>query len=416
MESKAIFELGLGIKKPWYIKEVQLSTKQNSKQKEMHIEIDFHRGSKFIDKTGEECSVYDTSERSWRHLNFFEYPCYIHARLPRIIDKEGNVKTIEVPWARAGSGFTLMFEAFAMLLIESEMPVNKAANVLRVYAQRLWNLFNYWVEEAKSKEDLSEVKIIGIDETSRKKGHSYITVAVDMENRKVIDVQEGKDSETVGKIKAHIESRGGKSESIEQVCMDMSPAFISGTGENFPKAQITFDKFHVLQMSQNAMDELRKLERKEYLSLKGYKYLFLKNQDSLTKEEEMQLTDFVFAYPRLGAGYRFKELLKEFYNIPDPEEAEGFLAYWCDAVQETDILSFKNLAKTIKAHWTGIINYTKSKLTNGILEGINNKIQLAIGTILWKRRARGYRNTRNFINMINFICGKLSFSYPQYFT
>lgn len=410
MESKAIFELALGIKKPWYIKEVILSSKQNSNQKEMHIKIDFNRGSKFTDKAGNESSVYDSSERSWQHLNFFEYPCYIHARVPRITDKEGNVKTIEVPWARAGSGFTLMFEAFAMLLIESEMPVNKAAYILRVYAQRIWNLFNYWVDEAKSKEDLREVKIIGIDETSRKKGHSYITVAVDMEARKVIDVQEGKDSETVGKIKSQIETQGCKPEAIEQVCMDMSPAFISGTGENFPNAQITFDKFHVLQMSQNAMDELRKLERKEYQSLKGYKYLFLKNQDSLTKEEEMQLTDFLYAYPRLGAGYRLKELLKEFYNIPKAEQAEGFLAYWCDAVQETDILSFKNLAKTIKAHWTGIINYTKSKLTNGILEGINNKIQLA------KRRARGYRNTRNFINMIYFICGKLSFSYPQYFT
>jgi transposase len=410
MDSKAIFELGLGINKPWYIKEVKLSTKPGSSQKEMHIEIDFQRGSKFIDKKGEECSVYDTSERSWQHLNFFEYPCYIKARVPRIIDKDGKVKTIDVPWSRAGSGFTLMFEAFAMLLIESEMPVNKAAHILRVYAQRIWNLFNYWVEEAKSKEDLREVKIIGIDETSRKKGHSYLTVAVDMEERKVIDVQLGKDAQTVGKIKSHIEKQGGKPGAIEQVCMDMSPAFISGTGENFPNAQITFDKFHVLQMSQNAMDELRKLERKEYVSLKGYKYLFLKNQNSLTNEEESQLTDFVFAYPRLGVGYRFKELLKEFYNIPNPEEAEGFLAYWCDAVQETDIISFKNLAKTIKAHWTGIINYTKSKLTNGILEGINNKIQLA------KRRARGYRNTRNFINMINFICGKLSFAYPQYFT
>ena len=100
MESKTIFELALGIKKPWYIKEVILSTKQISNQKEMHIKIDFQPGSKFTDKTGNECTVYDTSERSWQHLNFFEYPCYIQARVPRIKDKQGNVKTIEVPWSR----------------------------------------------------------------------------------------------------------------------------------------------------------------------------------------------------------------------------------------------------------------------------------------------------------------------------
>ncbi len=88
----------------------------------------------------------------------------------------------------------------------------------------------------------------------------------------------------------------------------------------------------------------------------------------------------------------------------------AFLAYWCDLVEDSGIPAFKKFANTLNAHWTGIVNHIESKISNGILEGINSKIQLA------KRRARGYRNIENLINMIYFIAGKLQFDYPHYST
>lgn len=154
------------------------------------------------------------------------------------------------------------------------------------------------------------------------------------------------------------------------------------------------------------MDELKKLERHGNDLLKGHKYTLLKNK--LTpglKEEKDLLLEY---YPRLGEGYRLKELFADFWDLKNRQEGEGYLASWCDLVAESGIRPFIKAANTIKAHWTGIINHIESRINNGILEGINSKIQLA------KKRARGYRNTQNFINMIYFICGKLKFNCPLY--
>ena len=123
------------------------------------------------------------------------------------------------------------------------------------------------------------------------------------------------------------------------------------------------------------------------------------------KEQRDLLLEY---YPKLGQGYRLKELFNDFWELKDKEEAESYLAFWCDLAEESKIQPYIRAANTIKAHWTGIVNYIESRINNGILEGINSKIQLA------KKRARGHQNIRNFINMIYFICGKLKFDYPLY--
>lgn len=195
---------------------------------------------------------------------------------------------------------------------------------------------------------------------------------------------------------------------VKQVCIDMSPAFIAGCKDYLPGASVTFDKFHVVKEVNKAMDELRKLERQGNQLIKGHKYTLLKSKLTPKLQEERDL--LLEYYPRLGEGYRLKQLFMEFWDMKNKEEAEGYLAFWCDMVDESKIQPFIKAANTIRAHWTGIINYIESRINNGILEGLNSKIQLA------KKRARGYRNTENFINMIYFTCGKLKFDYPLYLT
>ena len=113
-------------------------------------------------------------------------------------------------------------------------------------------------------------------------------------------------------------------------------------------------------------------------------------------------------YPRLGEAYRLKEMFLDVFDIENNDESKGYLKFWCDYVMESGIQPFIKFVNLIKAHWFGIVNYFESRLTNGILEGINSKIQLA------KRRARGFKSIDNFINMIFFTCGKLKFDYPRY--
>lgn len=251
---------------------------------------------------------------------------------------------------------------------------------------------------------------MGIDETSSKKGHSYVTVAVDMDERRVIYAVPGKGADTIDAIAGHLESKGCRREQIKQTCIDMSPAFISGILHNFKKASVTFDKFHVVKIINEAMDKVRKLERNEFAMLKGYKYTFLKNDNKLSEQAKEAKYDILTLLPNIANAYRLKELFAEFWTFKTKEEAGAYLSYWCDLVEESKIFPFIKAAKTLKAHWFGIVNYSETNLNNGILEGINSKIQLA------KKRARGYRNINNYINMIYFIAGKLKFDYPLYST
>ena len=407
MNSEEIFKLALNLSEPWQVKEVKLDKSEKELFGVLTISLDFMKGSKF-EINGELCSAYDTEVREWRHLNFFEHKCYLKARVPRVMDKEGNITTVQVPWARSGSGFTLLFEAYAMLLIEQEMPVNKVAQTTRVTAPRIWRVFDHWVKRAVAEDKVDGIIRLGIDETSSRKGHNYVTVGVDLDSKRVIHVCEGKDSSCVTTMKDDLVEKGLNPVDIKDISIDMSPAFISGAMQNYPEAAITFDRFHVKKMLNEAFDSVRKLERVEGELLKGHKFTFLKSFNKLNAKKQDDLGYLTMVYPTLGAAYRLKVLFDDFWELDDMEESQSFLAFWCDMATESKIKPMIEFANKVKAHWSGIINYTKSKISSGIVEGINNKIQLA------KRRARGYQNIDNFINMIYFLCAKLKFDYPHY--
>ena len=404
LNSVQLFEMALGVKSPWEITSVEFSDGLSGK--ELHVKIDFKKGAKFSSENEELCGVYDTKEKTWRHLNFFQHECYLHCRVPRIKTKDGKVTIVNAPWARAGSGFTLLFEAFAMALIEKEMPVNKVGQLLGENSHRIWTIFNYWLEKSYAADKPAVPEKLGLDETSKRKGHDYITLAVNLDEKRVIHVVEGKDKNTVKQVRKYLESKGIDAKKVLHASMDMSPSFISGVHENFPKAEIHFDRFHVVKLLNKAMDEVRKIERKEHDELKGHRYTFLKNNSGLSEHKKERLKELVKLFPTLGEAYRLKELFNDLWEMETEEEATCFIKEWCDEAGKLNITPFNQFIKTVKSHWSGIVNFCETEINNGILEGINNKVQLA------KRRARGYRCTKNFINMIYFLCGKLRFDYP----
>ncbi len=299
MNSKELFSMALGLQHPWKLNNVDFIEEDG--QKVLRIDIGFEKGAKFSDPiAGEPCSVHDTMERRWRHLNFFEHTCYIHCKVPRVICSDGTVKQVDVPWARKGSGFTMLFEAYSMMLIEYEMPVNRVGKAMREYPNRIWTIFDHWVGRAYEKADHSQVTQLGVDETSSRKGHRYITIGVDMDERRVIHATEGKGADTIESIKDYLETKKTPPEQISQVCIDLSPAFISGVESCFPDAQVTFDRFHVKALLNKAMDEVRKSERRRHVELKGHKYTFLKSSKQLTEDQSVQRHALVELYPQLG--------------------------------------------------------------------------------------------------------------------
>ncbi len=269
----------------------------------------------------------------------------------------------------------------------------------------LWRL-HYWVRSTYKEDNIDTLTQLGIDETSSKKGHNYITVGVDLSSNRVIHATEGKGAKSIGKIKDYMNSKSVSPSQIIDASIDLSPSFICGLKEHFPNAEIHFDRFHVKKLLNTAMDEVRKIERKEHDELKGHKYTFLKNKKNLSDKKHSQLSELITLFPTLGEAYRLKELFDDVWEMTSEQEASDFIDFWISEVEKSKIPPFIKFTKTLKLHRSGIVNFVKEKINNGVLEGINNKIQLA------KRRARGFRNLDNFINMIYFLCSKLNFKLP----
>ena len=410
MDTNMLFSIGLSLSSPWKVVKSEFLILQGSNVRELHIWIDFERGAKFKSSKGTELSPHDTVDKEWRHLNFFEHPCYLHARVPRLKTDASSIEMVQVPWARHNSGFTMLFEAFAMALIEEETPVNSVAKTVKEYPNRIWTIFKHWVNRGKRNLDLSGVRCIGVDETSRRKGHSYITQFVDLDTRKTIYVCSGKDADTFRQFSEWLIKHEGDPSLIEVVAMDMSVAFTSGCTNYLPNAHIVYDKFHMVQETNKRLDEVRKAEAKEKKLLKGHRFTFLYLRKNLPEEKIQELDTLLLTYPLLGKAYSLKEGLVDILNAATNkvEDAwEDFLK-WMNMAEQAALEPFKKLVMTFKGHLFGIKTFfEEGNVTNGVLESLNSKVQLA------KRRARGYSNVSNFMDMVYYINGGECFRYPH---
>ena len=283
---EALFKVALNLEDPWYITSMDFSVEG----RQLDIHVDFKSGSKFPCAKCEKpsCSVHDTIGRTWRHLNFFQFKTYIHCRVPRTKCEDCGVKQVKVPWARKGSGFTLLMDSMIVLMAQ-HMTVTAIAEMIDEHDTRIWRVLGHYVAEARSHEDFSKVKSVGVDETSRAKGHKYVSVFIDLDKSRVIHVCEGKDASTIESFKTDLEQHNGSSKNIDNFCCDMSPAFISGIENSFPNASITFDKFHVTKLMNEAVDKVRREEQSQNALLKKTRFVWLKNPENLTIKQKETL-------------------------------------------------------------------------------------------------------------------------------
>lgn len=392
-----MFKVALQLEEPWKLTHIEFDNQDQA----WHLHLDFERGAIFAcPLCGAECRAYDSDIKHWRHLDFWDWKTFMHARMPRVKCTSCNkVTQVYAKWARPLSHFTLLFEAWAMRLM-AEMPVNAAARELREHDTRMWRIFHYYVDKAMSELDVTSVKRIAIDETSSRRGHRYITLFVDVDRKVVLFATEGKGMDTLEHFKGHLAEKGVAADAIQEVCCDMSPAFIRGIEEYFPKAEITFDKFHVMKMVGEAVDEVRIHEQKQKPELKRTKYIWLKNEVNLKAEQKETLHRLKDSNLLTGRAYRLKLALQELWTTPHVF-ADLFLREWIGWAARSQLPPMVSLAKTMKQHEKGILRWFHSKMTNGLLEGINGLVQAA------KRRARGYRNVENLIAMVYMTANKL---------
>lgn len=397
-----LFETALGIKAPWFVKTVAF----DEAARVLTVLIDFARGSRFaaVGEAGEH-PVHDTVTKSYRHLNFFQHECHLQVRTPRVKLPDGRVALVEPEFAGRLSGFTLLFEALILMLAQ-QMPFAAVARIVGESAHRVTAVCERYVDLALAEADFSDVKSLAIDETSRAKGHDYITLAADAVARRVLCVTEGRSACAILRIADDLAAHDCPPDQIESVSIDMSPAFIKGVTEHLPDARVTFDKFHVIWHASQAVDKMRRIEQRTDKSLKGLRWALLKDRAHLTPAAAADLDALVarMTTVRTARAWAYKEQLRAILDRKQINVVRGMLRHWCACVMRSKVEPMKEVAALVRRHLEGIVAWAQTRQTNGFLEALNGLFQAA------KRRARGFMRISTIRTVIFLIAGKLDFS------
>lgn len=396
-----LFESALGIADPWTVASVEF----DEKAKTLTVLIDFKAGSRFsISGHDGVHPVHDTVAKTYRHLNFFQHECHLQVRTPRVKLPNGSVRLVEADFAGRLNGFTLLFEAF-ILMLAREMPFAAVSRIVGESPHRVLAVCQKYVEMACGLADYSDVTALAIDETSRARGHSYVTLAADAAARRVLFVTEGRDAKTIGQLAEYLSDHGCPAENIESASIDMSPAFIAGVTEHLPNARITFDKFHVIGHASTAVDKMRRIEQRTDKSLKGMRWTLLKDTAKLKPAAAADLDALIakMAVKRTARAWVYKEQLREILDRKQINVVRAMLEHWCICVMRSKVDPMKEVARMIRSHLEGIVAWAQTRQTNGFLEAINGLFQAA------KRRARGFTRIETIRTVIFLIAGRLNF-------
>lgn len=398
-----MFAQSIGVEEPWYIDRAYF----DEAKREVHVYVRARETAKYAcPECGEMITRYDNEdkERIWRHGDVVFYPCYVHCRRPRTKCNKHGVHVVTAPWARPNSRFTLLFEAYAMLLL-ADMPVLKVQRVMRCGYKSIACILRYWVNKAVEERILNDVRALCVDETSFKRGQSYVTVITDGEKRCVIDVEEGRDKAAVETFSYKLEARGGDCNKIETMTSDMSSAYLSAKADFFPQAVSIVDKFHVKKLLLDAMEQVRREEQKLKRGVRGKgRRLLMIPEKKMDGEQQIAAISLCKDYPKTGRAFRMVQALDTVYDSYDPHQAQQALEGLIRWMRYSRLEPMKKVANTLKARKTEILAYFEAHLTNAIAEGINSIIQAA------KRKARGFRTFEGFACMIYLVAGKLKLS------
>ena len=298
------------------------------------------------------------------------------------------------------------------MLIPADMPRAKAAEVLRCDEKSPASILTCWVNEAVSRQDMKDVKRLAIDKTSRLRGHDSVTIVIDADQRRVIDVEPTREKGTVTAFAQKLERHGGSRDAIAAVSSDMSQPYLCGIAENFSNAVSVIDRFHVKQVLIRAPDTVRKRSSRPaggQAHAVSSRRLFMIPESRMTEQQADKLTELSKAYPKTGRAYRIAAALDDMYACRTMDEAVSAFASLYSWMRRCRLQPMKDAAGTLRNHRQGIPAYFHHRITNAVCEGVNSMIQAA------KWKARGFNTYAGFAAMIYLIADKLKFAVPRPF-
>lgn len=402
---EALFTSALGLQPPWAVDDVKLDVAR----KRIDFEVGCRGALLSCPARGKASQpVHDRLRQSWRHLDFFQFEAWLNADVPRVACGGcGKTTQLTVPWARAGSGFTAAFEALALALCR-ELPVRQAAALLRSRDKQLWRRIEFYVEQARALDNMAGVQTVGIDETNLRRGQHYITVVHDLDAKRLLFATEGRDHQTVLDFVADLKAHGGDPAQVRHVCMDMSAAYAKGAGAALPQADISYDRFHVVSLAVQAMDDVRREELRAEpeevaTALRGADpqtrrnllWGMRKNPTGWSAAQSHAMHWLQRSGLKSARAWRLRMALREIYaharQHNDTQHAAGELTAWISWARRCRLEPFKKLAATLEERFDAVVRGMLDHRSNAFVEAMNGQLQQA------KRAARGYRTARNFI-------------------
>ena len=396
----AHYALLLGVSAPWRVKHASLDLLAAK----VEIEVEWgEQAAVCCPECGKECPRHDHVERTWRHLDVMQFTTLIHARVPRTRCPEHGVKTVAVMWAERQARFTLLFEDFAVRVIEACRSLTQAAELLELDWDSVMLIMARAVTRGLARRSTEEVTQIGLDEKSFRRGQDYVSLMTDLKKRRVLEVVEGRSTADAVQLLETLPLAQRKA--VVAAAMDMGANFATATRIACPQAAIVHDRFHVSMHLNEGVDKVRRAEHRRLLergddSLTGTKFLWLQGA-SPEGERALTFDELCKRNLKTSRAWVHKETFMEFWSQGDAERGGRFFKQWFNTVARSKLEPLKKVARMLKAHLLGLLNYFEYPITNALTEGFNSKIQAI------KAEARGFRNFANYRIRILFHCGKL---------
>ena len=328
----------------------------------------------------------------------------------RVQCRRCGVRTEQVPWGATASRFSWAFEEWVAYLaqITDQTHVHKLTGVAWV---TVGQIIERVVQRRLSPDRLVNLRRIGIDEFSYRKRHRYLTIVVDHDRRRVVWAAEGRNAET---LRAFFRELGPQTcAAVELVSIDMAGGYKKAIAEFLPTAQVIYDRFHVQRLAGDALDAVRRsLVREaaaaedddESQAIKKTRWVLLKGWHRLDAEERARLHEVQRINRPLYRGYLLKETLAGALDYRQPVRAEKALKSWIAWACRSRLQPFVRVARTLRAHFDGVLAYIRHRLTNGLAEGLNNKLRII------SRRAYGFHSADALIAMLFLNSGGIELS------
>ena len=298
---------------------------------------------------------------------------------------------MKLPFAAGKLPMTISYVQYTLSLIKIG-TVQGIAIFLGLHWKTVKNIHKDYLQKKYEKISYKNIVYLSMDEFAIKKGHKYMTVFLDLCTGRIVYVCEGRSIECIEPFLQKLKKRAKK---LLAIAMDLSPTYISAIKSILPHVAIVFDRFHVVKLLNNMMDDLRKSEREACLKVgldvgKGDRFLFLKNFGDLNTNQQGRLEQLFEINKVLAKVYFMKEQFRTFWEQSTIEKAACFLIAWICEALASDIPALQKMAYSMINHGEGLLSYYDHRISNGRIEGTNNKIKVL------KRRGYGYRDMDYF--------------------